>query len=150
VPGHWWQPQQAAETTPDTLCTSFFLGGILQVKSICLQLFIKRCKWKSINATPEAKASTLACLVVVLRQLIGQRVTGSVWRDLQLVKLLLTVRGFVQRGFQGFKVSKGTRTSKQRDDFLKLKSPRCAKPLLVVRCISAILHFVINLSRYSF
>jgi hypothetical protein len=44
--------------------------------------------------------------------------------------LQVTVRGFAQRGFQGSKVSKVTRTSKQLDDFLKLKCPRCAKPLL--------------------
>jgi hypothetical protein len=42
----------------------------------------------------------------------------------------ITVRGFAQRGFQGSNVSKETQTSKQLDDFLELKSPRCAKPLL--------------------
>jgi len=50
---------------------------------------------------------------------------------MQEKKLLLTVRGFAQRGFQGANVSKDTQTSKQRGDFMKLKSPRCAKPLLV-------------------
>jgi hypothetical protein len=47
-----------------------------------------------------------------------------------LYALLLTVRGFALRGFQGFNVSKVTKTFKQLDDFLKLKCPRCAKPLL--------------------
>ena len=42
----------------------------------------------------------------------------------------ITVRGFALRGFQGFNVSKVTKTFKQLDDFLKLKCPRCAKPLL--------------------
>jgi hypothetical protein len=41
-----------------------------------------------------------------------------------------TVRGFAQRGFQDSNVSKVTQTSKQLDDFLKYKTPRCAKPLL--------------------
>jgi hypothetical protein len=44
--------------------------------------------------------------------------------------LQLTVRGFAQRGIQGFNVSKVTEISKQLDDFLKRKTPRCAKPLL--------------------
>jgi hypothetical protein len=44
--------------------------------------------------------------------------------------LVVTVRGFAQRGFQDSNVSKVTQTSKQLDDFLKLKCPRCAKPLL--------------------
>jgi hypothetical protein len=44
--------------------------------------------------------------------------------------LRTTVRGFAQRGFQGSNVSKVTQTSKQLDDFLKPKTPRCAKPLL--------------------
>jgi hypothetical protein len=39
--------------------------------------------------------------------------------------------GLAQRGFHRSNVSKETRTSKQLDAFLKLKSPRCAKPLLV-------------------
>ena len=43
---------------------------------------------------------------------------------------MLTFRGFAQRGFQGSNVSKVTRTSMQRDDFLNHKTPRCAKPLL--------------------
>jgi hypothetical protein len=42
----------------------------------------------------------------------------------------LTVRGFALRGFQSSNVLKVTETSKQLDDFLKHKTPRCAKPLL--------------------
>jgi hypothetical protein len=48
-----------------------------------------------------------------------------------VLNLPITVRGFAQRGFQGYNVSKLTKTSKQLDDFLKRKTPRCAKPLLV-------------------
>jgi len=51
------------------------------------------------------------------------------WNDLFL-KLSITVRGVVPRGVLGSNVSKGTQTSKQLDDFLKHRSPRCAKPLL--------------------
>jgi hypothetical protein len=43
---------------------------------------------------------------------------------------MLTFGGMAKRGFQDFKVSKVTETSKQLDVFMKLKFPRCVKPLL--------------------
>ena len=46
--------------------------------------------------------------------------------------LTLTFRGFEQRGFQSTNVSIETQFPKQRDDFLKHQTPRCAKPLLAV------------------
>jgi hypothetical protein len=47
-----------------------------------------------------------------------------------LCALPLTVRGLAQRGIYDSNVSHKTQTSKQLDDFLKHKCPRCAKPLL--------------------
>ena len=47
-----------------------------------------------------------------------------------LCALPLTGRGFAQRGIYDSNVSHKTQFSKQLDDFLKLQTPRCEKPLL--------------------
>ncbi len=54
----------------------------------------------------------------------------SVVKRVGLGFLGATVRGFAQRGFQDSNVSKEMEISKQLDDFLKLQTPRCEKPLL--------------------
>jgi ssDNA-binding Zn-finger/Zn-ribbon topoisomerase 1 len=46
------------------------------------------------------------------------------------VRCHVSVSSIAQRGFQDSKVTKVSETSKQLDDFLNHKCPRCGKPLL--------------------